>query len=131
MLFTFTTYKPSILLVEDNKYLRRLLYNILEGKYKVYTAENGLDALLILKQIAAPSLIITDLIMPEMDGYELIKNIKSSGFYKHIPVFVITGNELDQIQEGLESLGVKSIFSKPFNPQKLLEQIHVQLVNNA
>lgn len=114
--------KHTVLVVEDNIHLRRLLYNILKSSYHVRTAANGLEALAAIKE-KMPDLVLTDILMPYLDGLELIRNMKKSGLYKHIPVFVISGCNLSEVTEMLEGEGVSEIFQKPFNPESLKEKI--------
>jgi CheY-like chemotaxis protein len=77
-----------------------------------------------------PDLIITDLDMPNIDGVELINNLKKSGYYKNVPFIVITGyNSKDQKIKCMK-LGVHDYFIKPFNPKDLLFSAEVVLKHN-
>ena len=82
-------YEYTILIVEDNNDLRDFLLSILQNNYIVMTASNGKEALSILHNIS-PDLIISDIVMPEMDGLELTKMIKGDINYSHIPMVLLT-----------------------------------------
>ncbi|MGI9594119.1 MAG: ATP-binding protein [Patiriisocius sp.] len=108
-----------ILLVEDNVDLRATIKFELEKKYNVIDAPNGKEALLIAVA-KNPDLIITDIMMPVMDGKELCNVIKTNFKTSHIPVIMITAlSEIDDKLEGLE-IGADAYVEKPFNMQVLL-----------
>ncbi len=118
-----------ILIVEDNMPFRTLLSYIINKKYEIYPATNGLEALLFLRKGFIPDLIITDMMMPEIDGLDLVRNLKKSGLYHHIPIIVLTGITANHVLDELRLLGVDNIFEKPFDPQKLLEYIDKKFIN--
>ncbi len=112
-----------ILLVEDNEDLRATIKAELEKKYKVIDAPNGKEALLIAVA-KNPDLIITDVIMPIMDGKELCNIIKTNFKTSHIPVIMITAlSEVDDKVEGLE-IGADAYVEKPFNIQILIATVN-------
>jgi chemosensory pili system protein ChpA (sensor histidine kinase/response regulator) len=114
MLLSFKkSYKPQILLVDDNIFIKQLLTKILEAKYRIYTAADGLEALALMHQTVKPDLIITDIEMPRMNGYELIKTIKSNHLYRHIPVCILSENHANEIEKELGSRQAEEIFTKP------------------
>jgi two-component system cell cycle response regulator len=116
--------KPTILLVDDNEELLEFIADDLSEKYDVRKATDGLQALHILKEEAI-QLIISDVMMEGMDGFELCKAIKSGFDYSHIPVILLTAkNTLQSKIEGLE-LGADAYIEKPFSP----EYLHVQIAN--
>lgn len=130
MFRTYTPpYKPTVLVVEDNFYLRKLLTNILQRQYQVLSVANGLEALKAIKT-TIPDLVVTDIIMPYVDGYELIQNLRRSGLYKDIPVLVISGCDNREITDGLNGAGITEIFEKPFNPEKLVARIGEVLLSH-
>ena len=83
--------RKKILLVDDKNEFRKLMKIFLSKKYEVETAQNGLYALAILQNGNIPDIIISDLMMPEVGGKELVHNLKASGLFKNIPVIVISG----------------------------------------
>ena len=94
--------KPVLLLVDDNEEILEFLEHELNEKYSILKALNGQEALEILKEQAV-QLLISDVMMPVMDGFELCKIIKTNFDYSHIPVILLTArNTLQSKIEGLE-----------------------------
>jgi signal transduction histidine kinase/ligand-binding sensor domain-containing protein/DNA-binding response OmpR family regulator len=120
--------RATILVVEDNEEMKSLISLELSNKYNVVAAKNGNDALALLKENNI-QLIITDVLMPIMDGLELLKKIKTDLEYSHIPVILLTAKTT--IQERLEGLGLgaDAYIDKPFSMDILLAQI-LNLLSN-
>ncbi|MCP2029867.1 signal transduction histidine kinase/ligand-binding sensor domain-containing protein/DNA-binding response OmpR family regulator [Flavobacterium sp. HSC-32F16] len=118
----------TILIVEDNTELRNYLKNELKKEYKVITAENGRIGLEIALQ-KLPDLILTDVIMPVMNGLELCKNIKADLKTSHIPLMMLSAKALikDKL-EGIDS-GADMYLSKPFD-MDILRSSLVQLLKS-
>jgi DNA-binding response OmpR family regulator len=108
----------SILIVEDNPDVTTYIGGFLEHDYRIFTAKNGKEGW--KKTLAKyPDLIISDVMMPEMDGFELCKKIKSDQRTSHIPVILLTAKaDLDSRMEGLE-FGADDYISKPFEAREL------------
>jgi DNA-binding response OmpR family regulator len=122
--------KPTILLVDDNEEILEFIENELNEKYTILKAINGQAALEILKHEVV-QLIISDIMMPVMNGLELCKIIKTNFEYSHIPVILLTAkNTLQSKIEGLET-GADAYIDKPFSPEFLLVQIANLLANRA
>ena len=120
--------KPVILLVDDNDDILEFLEEELSEKYTLLKAYNGSQALSLLKQETA-NLIISDVMMPEMDGFEFCRIIKSDVEFSHIPIILLTAkNTLQSKIEGLE-LGADAYIEKPFSPTHLQAQIANLLIN--
>lgn len=120
--------KPVILLVDDNEEILEFLEHELVERYAVIKALNGQEALQVLKEDTV-QLIICDVMMPVMDGFELCKILKSQFEYSHIPVILLTArNTLQSKIEGLE-LGADAYIEKPFSPEFLQVQIANLLAN--
>ncbi|HSC38069.1 MAG TPA: response regulator [Chitinophagaceae bacterium] len=120
--------KPLILLVDDNEEILEFLEHELVERYAVVKALNGQEALQVLKEDTV-QLIICDVMMPVMDGFELCKTVKSHFEYSHIPVILLTArNTLQSKIEGLE-LGADAYIEKPFSPDFLRVQIANLLAN--
>jgi len=120
--------KPVILLVDDNEEILEFLEHELVERYAVIKALNGQEALQVLKEDTV-QLIICDVMMPVMDGFELCKILKSQFEYSHIPVILLTArNTLQSKIEGLE-LGADAYVEKPFSPEFLQVQIANLLAN--
>jgi DNA-binding response OmpR family regulator/two-component sensor histidine kinase len=121
-------FTKTVLIVEDDPQLNNFLANSLKDIYKVLTAHEGETGLKIVKQ-QLPDLVISDIMMPKMDGHELTKSIKGNRDICHIPVILLTAKveTSDQI-EGLQS-GADLYIPKPFNLEYLLAAIDSQLKN--
>jgi DNA-binding response OmpR family regulator len=112
-----------ILVIDDDYSIRRLIKFTLEkDHYKVFTAEDALEGISKLSSEKI-DLIILDIIMPDIDGYEALKVIKSSDRLKDIPVMMLTArNEIDDMMKGFE-LGADEYLAKPFELSELLARI--------
>jgi DNA-binding response OmpR family regulator len=119
---------PTILLVDDEEDILEFLERILSPRYRVLVTESGEEALRILDRDTV-QLIISDVMMPEMDGFELCRLIKSNFEYSHIPVILLTAkNTIQSKIEGLE-LGADAYIEKPFSKEHLQAQISSLLAN--
>jgi DNA-binding response OmpR family regulator len=122
--------KPVLLLVDDNEEILEFIEHELNEKYTVIKALNGQDALDILKEEVV-QLVICDIMMPVMDGFELCRIIKTNFDFSHIPVILLTArNTLQSKIEGLE-LGADAYIEKPFSPEYLQVQIANLLANRT
>lgn len=120
--------KREILLVEDNKEILEFICNELSSEYLVRKSLNGMEALDIIKE-GNIQLVISDIMMPVMDGLELCKRIKTNLEYSHIPIILLTAkNSLHAKIEGLE-VGADAYIEKPFAFEHLNAQISNLLVN--
>lgn len=110
--------KQVILLVEDNADVRTFIHEQLEGPYRILEAGNGREGL-EMAMVHTPDLVITDVMMPEMDGMEFCRRIKGEEKTSHIPVVMLTAKaeQTDKI-EGLE-LGADDYLAKPFDAREL------------
>lgn len=112
-----------ILVVEDNKDIREYISSSLSGEYAVITAENGKEGLELARE-KIPNVIISDIMMPEMDGIEFCAIIKEDMLTSHIPVILLTAKDSIQDREkGYES-GADSYITKPFSASLLSLRIH-------
>jgi putative two-component system response regulator len=121
--------KKTIFLVDDNITNLTVGRNALSGHYNVSTINSG-ERLLKMLEKSIPDLILLDIEMPEIDGYDTIKVIKSKEETEHIPVIFLTAkNDAEGELEGL-SLGAVDYITKPFSPPLLLKRIemHLELV---
>lgn len=111
--------KPCILAVDDNPEILVFLVSQLKDSYNTVTAHGGAKALEVLNQTSV-NLILSDVIMPEPDGFELCRLIKSDVNYSHIPVILLTAKAtLESKIKGME-LGADAYIEKPFSPEYLL-----------
>ncbi|MEO1449159.1 MAG: response regulator, partial [Bacteroidota bacterium] len=109
---------PSILIVEDNSAVRDYISSIFAGQCKLITADNGQKGLNLARK-HSPDLIISDVMMPEMDGLSLCRELKSGVETSHIPIILLTARTGQIFRvEGLET-GADAYISKPFSPYEL------------
>lgn len=134
--------RPTVLVVEDNPSLRSYLTLILSDKYSVLTAENGQEALSLMMNdeleimnretktdSSLPNLIISDIMMPVMDGFQLIEKLKSNPNLQSIPVVMLTARA--EMQDRLKALriGVDDYLTKPFEEEELFARLENLLTN--
>ncbi|HJD77231.1 MAG TPA: response regulator [Bacteroides reticulotermitis] len=125
----FTLQGYSLLIVEDKQDLREFLKDALKDKFKkVYQAEDGLEALGIIKQ-QHPDIVVSDIMMPQMNGYQLCKEIKENLDISHIPVILLTARADSESQMLGYKLGADAYLSKPFEMEMLLSVIQNQIKN--
>jgi putative two-component system response regulator len=121
--------EDKVLLVDDNTTNLQLLHETLDGQgYKLLIAKNGQTALSIARK-ADPSIILLDIMMPEMDGYEVCRRLKADAKTTHVPVIFITALSDDEDEaKGLE-LGAVDYITKPINPELVRARVrnHLEL----
>ncbi|KAJ1443814.1 CheY-like superfamily [Ochromonadaceae sp. CCMP2298] len=110
--------EKTVLIVEDHREIRRYIDNLLNKEYHTLQAKNGEEALTILKSEKV-DIIISDLMMPYIDGFELLKQLKAEENYAHIPVLIVSArtNEEDKLE--ILKLGAEEIIAKPFTPSEI------------
>ena len=107
--------KPTILVVDDNVDTRLFLQRSLDDQYHVLVAENGKDALAVLARTDHVSIVVSDVMMPVMDGIELFRSMRGNINFSHIPVILLTAKSSEEnIVAGLEE-GVADYITKPFS----------------
>jgi|GEM_PF-2394145 len=111
---------PLIVLVEDNAEMRGFISHCLSSSCRILTAENGSKALELINQ-NLPDLIISDVMMPEMNGYQLTEQVKRQHSTSHIPIILLTAKAQART-EGLAA-GAEVYLAKPFQPDELQSQI--------
>ena len=113
-----------VLIVEDSSDLRALFVRVLQRKgFRVYEAANGREALACLPEVE-PDVIVTDVMMPEMDGIELIRHLRSRPSTAEIPVVVMTAAESDEAKREARRLGAADVLAKPIEPRTLLDRVN-------
>jgi len=119
----------SLLLIEDDPEMRAYLEQRLAEKYNVYTASDGMEGLIKAEKIY-PQLIITDLMMPNKNGFEVCRSLRQNFKTSHIPIIMISGNG-DDNQNKIKALeyGASVFIDKPFDVDYLLQQIDTILKN--
>lgn len=114
----------SILLVEDNEELLNLMTKLLGREYNVFTAENGKEGIIVLENEDV-DLIVSDIMMPEMDGIEFCKYVKGHLEISHIPVILLTAKNKEEDRAEAYEIGADAFISKPFN----LTVLHARIRN--
>jgi chemosensory pili system protein ChpA (sensor histidine kinase/response regulator) len=111
---------PVVLVVDDSLTVRKITTRLLEREgYKALTAKDGLDALQILSD-ANPDVILLDIEMPRMDGFEFTKTIKADNRQSHIPIIMITSRTAEKHRNHAMELGVNEYLGKPFQDEQLM-----------
>ncbi len=115
-------YEHTVLIVEDNEELRNFMNDCLAGQYNVFEAENGIEALKILEN-SNVDIIISDIVMPKMDGLDLCNEVKSNAAYSHLPFILLSAKTDTSTKiEGLKK-GADVYMEKPFSLEQLKAQI--------
>lgn len=112
----------KILLVDDNRELRLFMYNSLIENYRVVEAEDGVEALEVIRR-EMPDIVVTDLMMPNMDGIELIGNIRRDFSISHIPVIMLTAKHSPDERIKAMEYGADGYITKPFSIELLQARI--------
>ena len=118
----------TILVVEDNLELLMLMKQLLSRKYKVETARHGREAVEVIEKTEL-DLIISDVMMPVMDGYELVKYVKNSVGYRHLPIIMLTAKTQDTDKMDALTVGADEYMTKPFKMKELLLRIDNMIAN--
>lgn len=118
--------KKKILVVDDEKSICLLLENFLSQDYDVVSINDGLEALGWLEE-NLPDLIISDIQMTKMDGYEFLTKVRQKGFTKHTPIIMLSGKSESKERIKCYRLGAQDYLTKPFNPEELEELVKKNL----
>lgn len=124
-----TKNKPLVLIVEDQKINREILKGILNRDYRTLEAENGQIALDLLEKHDDISVVLLDIVMPEMDGFTFLRRIKESG-YDEVPVVAVTGSVEEGTEQEILDLGARDFVTKPYQPMTLLSRLKNAIVNS-
>lgn len=114
--------RKLILVADDSRTARQYLCSLFQkAGYETVQAENGLEALSKIAELE-PSFIILDLLMPEMDGFDVLKKLKEQNI--NIPVIVLTADIQDEVRDECFELGAKGFINKPFKESELINTFH-------
>ncbi|MCL1982262.1 MAG: response regulator [Clostridiales bacterium] len=120
--------KDVILIVDDIETNRVILEEILKDKYDTVSAENGMIAMsLMLSGSVQPSIVLLDIMMPEMDGYEVLEMMKNNALTERVPVIFITAADAESNETKGLGRGAVDYISKPFNPEIVLARVATHL----
>lgn len=114
--------QPILLLVEDNRDMANLVKMQLEDRYRVYMASNGVEGLKKV-HLHHPDIVVTDQMMPEMDGIELLTHIREDFQISHIPVIILTAKDGDESKTNAIVKGANAYITKPFSKDYLIARI--------
>ena len=114
----------TILIVDDSSSMRIVVKIALErAGYEVLEASDGLEAIEKLEKAGRVNLIISDVNMPRMDGFEFVSKVKANPRHRFTPVIMLTTEVLDAKKEQGRAAGAKAWIVKPFNPPQLLDAV--------
>ena len=115
--------KALIMVVDDSLTVRKITArNLSKNGYDVRLAKDGIDALEKLRE-SLPAVMLVDIEMPRMDGFELISRVREDSRTRHIPIIVITSRSGSRHREKAKILGAEVYLTKPYQPEELLRQI--------
>jgi len=116
-------YIPTVMVVDDSITVRKVTTRLLErNHFNVITAKDGVDAASQLQEVH-PDIILLDIEMPKMDGFELAGIVRAEPELKDIPIIMITSRTGEKHKERAMSIGVNDYMGKPFGEEKLLSRI--------
>ena len=118
--------KKKILVVDDELTTCVLLEHFLSSQYEVSTTNSGIEALKWL-ETNLPDLILSDIQMSNMDGFELLQEIRLKGYTKHTPIIMLSGQIESKERIKCYKLGAQDYLTKPFNPEELEELVKKNL----
>ncbi|WP_076410694.1 diguanylate cyclase [Shewanella sp. UCD-KL12] len=119
--------KATVLLVDDTRTNIQLLAGCLKQDYRLKIAMNGKRCLELAQTPPLPDLILLDVIMPEMDGYEVCRQLKQNPETKHIPIIFVTGRDSDEDEEFGLQLGAVDYIAKPIRPAIVTARVSTQI----
>ena len=114
--------KKKIFLIDDEKFFHDIVITMLSDKYNVLAAKSGKEALMLLVQ-SKPDLILLDIIMPEMDGWETFHKIRGISLLQDVPIAFITFLSEEKGREEAKRLGAADYFMKPVDKKDFLNRI--------
>jgi chemosensory pili system protein ChpA (sensor histidine kinase/response regulator) len=115
---------PTVLVVDDSITVRKVTARLLESEgMRVVTAKDGIDAVSTLEN-EMPDIMLLDVEMPRMDGYELATQVRNDSRLKHLPMIMITSRTAEKHRERAREIGVNLYFGKPYSEEELLGGIH-------
>ncbi|MCL2800511.1 MAG: response regulator [Treponema sp.] len=113
----------TVIIVDDSDTNLAMAEEAIEDHFRVLTVPSAAKMFALLEKVK-PDLILLDIEMPEMNGFEALERLKSQDSSSNIPVLFLTGTINDSIKEKSEKLGALDIIAKPFSPESLLNQIN-------
>ncbi|MGB3851672.1 MAG: response regulator [Tunicatimonas sp.] len=113
--------KGRVLVVDDDVAMRTILVSVLNSDFEVEAKKNGMEAMLWLSEGNVPDVIVSDIMMPQLNGYEFIKMLRQSILHASIPVLLLSGHRAEDVETESLRIGADKYLSKPFDPRIILE----------
>ena len=121
--------KKVVLVVDDSLTMRKVLSRVLEREdFNVITANDGIDAIQKL-QLITPDIILTDIEMPRMDGFEFVRHVRNNEHTVNIPLIIISSRTAEKHRNFAKELGVNAFLGKPVQDEELITQVKALLIN--
>ncbi len=117
------TLTPHLLVVEDHPVFRRFLISWLSRTYRVTAVGSGLEALKWLQAGNQTDALLLDLDLPQISGWQVLRNLRFSGLFAELPVVAMTSNFDEEVRTRCEALGTSGVFAKPYNPHAVLDAL--------
>jgi chemosensory pili system protein ChpA (sensor histidine kinase/response regulator) len=123
------TQVPTIMVVDDSVTVRKVTSRLLEREgFRVLTAKDGVDAMRLLQE-SVPDVMLLDIEMPRMDGFEVARLVRSTERLKELPIIMITSRTGDKHRDKAFAIGVNQYLGKPYQEEQLLGHIHQYLAS--
>ena len=123
--------KQVVLVADDSSTVRKFVsFSLSTESLDVVTAVDGMDALEKISQISKVDLIIVDLNMPNMDGYEFIQNVRSSDIHGKVPIIILSSERGEESKQRGKQVGADAYIEKPFDAKKIKYQVSKYLSLN-
>lgn len=114
----------TLLAIDDEVAIQQIIRHYFKNTFTVITKGNAKEALMYMQEGNVPDAIVADIQMPEMDGFEFIDHVRSSGFLKNIPLIMLSGNDTSEIRIRCLEAGADDYMVKPFNPRELAARLN-------
>jgi DNA-binding response OmpR family regulator/anti-sigma regulatory factor (Ser/Thr protein kinase) len=122
VLAQLTTDKQTVLIIDDDNEIRNYLVSIFSDEYKIHQADNGRDGIRLAKE-QLPDLIISDIVMKDVNGLDLCQTLKQDSSLSHIPIILLTGSSSDELQLKAMNTGADDYVKKPFDKDILMARV--------
>ena len=113
----------KVLVIEDDLYMQKILFQCLSSRFTITIFNNGLDGLAYLQEGNVPDIIISDYNTPVVNGIQVIEQVRSSGFFGSIPIMMLSGEEDTETKIKCLEAGADDYLIKPFNPRELVARL--------
>ncbi len=122
--------KKNILFIDDEEIQHDIVGGILKDRYNFFTAKSGKEALdYLLKKESTPHLILLDILMPDMDGWEVFSRLKAISLLKNVPIIFLTAVHGQEYEKKALEMGAVGFISKPYDEESLIKSIEKNIKN--